>query len=74
MLDRLERFDALQVVLEFDVLCRRGPEPHRPAGAAQVTAFPAPLVGRGLEIDRSVVWLRLRCVDDERDDVVGVEF
>lgn len=26
------------------------------------------------EIDRSVLRLRLRCVDDQRDDVVGVQF
>jgi hypothetical protein len=26
------------------------------------------------EVDRFVVRLRLRCVDDERDDVVSVEF
>jgi hypothetical protein len=33
------------------ILCRRGPEPHRPAGAAQVDGFPrAPLVGRCFEI------------------------
>jgi hypothetical protein len=32
-------------------LCRRGPEPHRPAGMAQVDGFPgAPLVGTGLEV------------------------
>ena len=30
--------------------------------------------GATREVDRSVVPLRLRCVDDERDNIVGVEF